>query len=784
MRKFGFTGILLLSTTVIAGTAQAQTANPGRVKPSSLKSEPILSPNQTQLEDIVVTARRVAERSQDTPVSVTAFNNQAIERRNITDLSDVARLTPGLTFESYSTGAFANPTIRGAAQSRIDFADQNVSIFFDGIYLPRQYAVDIGTSDLERVEVLKGPQSALYGRSAFAGAINYVPIQPSDELSGRLTGTLGDYGRRDIYGSISIPSSDGRFSVRAGGGYSHFDGSIFNPNPNRDRDYKNGSTGRVGGYEKKNAFAELRVKPIDRLQLNLAYYRFESSNELTSQYRLQQSAGELNCGNRDASGLFRLYCGEPPYREGTVDPRSNGLTVATDLIRAAANFDITNKLSLSYIHGFVGSNVDSLYNADQDPLIGTAFVFPRVNLFYKLPSGVSHMRSDEARVRYKSNSLNIVIGGYRQRQRDTDSFVFIGYPVSSAPLDTLKPLFSFASSDRALSTTDLEAVFGQITYRGFGDQIGIDLQGRYTWEDKSLQPSPFSAIPASAALLFARQFKYFTPRATIDFKPSSDHMIYASVAKGVKSGGFNTTVFNQSQRSYDPDKNWTYEIGTKNEFFNRRLRLNAAIFYMDWINIQTNIAVVGVPPGRVAPSVVGNGKGATIPGFEIETEFIVGGGLSIDGSVSYQKARFKNGYISQRTVDLGLCDGSSTCPSNGNAGNNQLPRSSDFQAQGGFSYSRSISDTLRLFSRVDATYQTKQFIDDLNLAYVPSRTILNASAGIAFDNDHYELQVWSKNLLDQKYLSAVNFVPIGADIAYVPNAGQRRTIGLTLRAKY
>jgi iron complex outermembrane receptor protein len=487
----------------------------------------------------------------------------------------------------------------------------------------------------------------------------------------------------------------------------------------------------------------------------------------------------LNCGNQNAAGQFRLYCGELPYREGSVDPRSNGLTVASDIYRASAIFHFTDELSLNYTYGSVGSKVSSLYSSDTDPLVGQTLVFPRQNVFYRLPQGNTISHTSEARLRYSKGSLNMLLGGYRQRQHDVDSFMLVAYPLSNAPLDTLTPSLTLNLTNRAEARTALDAVFGQVTYRMLDDRLGVDLQARYSWEDKSLRPSPLTTN-----LFFKQPFKYFTPRVAVDYRFSPENMIYASVAKGVKSGGFNTTVYVASQRAYDPDRNFTYEIGTKNDFFDHRLRINAAAFYIDWQNIQTGAAVLGVPAGVIAPSLIGNGKGAKVPGFEVETQFVVGGGLSLDGSISYQNARFKKGSISQRTVDLGLCVRSTVCPANGDVGNNQLPRSSKFQAQAGFNFNRPINDDLSFFARGDATYQTKQYVEDLNLSYVPSRTVANASLGVTFDDDHYELQLWAKNLFDEKYLSAVSAVVAATDSSYAPNPGPRRTVGATIRARY
>lgn len=730
-----------------------------------------------QLEEVIVTARRTEEKLQDAPVSVAAFTAAAIARQNIESLTDLARLTPGLTFEGYSTAAFANAVIRGTTQLRNDAADQNVSTFFDGIYLPRQYVADLGVFDLERVEVVKGPQSALYGRSAFAGAINYIPLRPTDELSARGYATYGQYDRRDISATVSGPILGDKVTARIGAGYSEFDGSAYNPHPLAGTNFGDkDSSGRLGGWEKSNFFAQVRIRPVDKLDINLGYYKFNAVNESASVYRLQGILGMLNCGGRLPSGNLRLYCGELGYKEAAVDPKGTGFTLSSHIFRASADYRITEDLTLSYLHGQLQANVDSLTNADTDAVRGSA---TGIAQYYKVPFGTTRMNSDELRLRYNRGALSLTGGVYHQLQRDVDNFWIVSYRVNALPLAGQTPISALLLTNGALPRTELKAIFGQVTYKFLDNRASLDLQGRYTEEDKSVRPAPLTNT-----LRFQKTFKYFTPRMSLDYKITPDSLVYVSAARGVKSGGFNNTVYVESQRAYDPDTNWTYEIGTKNTFFDRRLRVNAAAFYIDWSNVQTNVAVLGVPAGITAPALIGNGVGVSVPGAEIELEYVVGGGLTISGSASYQRARFKDGYVSQRFKDLGLCVGSTTCPANGVSEGNHLPRSPDFQFTTGFNYDYAVRDDIKGFVRGDFGYQSKQYTDDMELSYLAARPVANASAGFTFQDGRYEVQLWGKNIFDEKYVSAAQAIVTATDSQYAPNMGARRTVGLTGRFKY
>ncbi len=168
------------------------------------------------LEEIVVTARKREENLQDVPLSITALTSADFERRSISDLEGISDFTAGLNFEDFSTTFNGVLTIRGLVQANVQNRVQNVAVFLDGAYIPRNYSIDIGLMDLERVEVVKGPQSSLYGQNAFAGAINYVSRKPSlTDYEARGTTTVGTDGRLDFKAAVGVPLVEDRFALRA-----------------------------------------------------------------------------------------------------------------------------------------------------------------------------------------------------------------------------------------------------------------------------------------------------------------------------------------------------------------------------------------------------------------------------------------------------------------------------------------------------------------------------------------------------------------------------------------
>lgn len=723
------------------------------------------------IEEIIVTVRKREERLQDTPVAVSAFSAKDIQQRSIESLHDVALFTPGLTFESYSNSGFANPVLRGQAQLRVDAIDQNVATYFDGIYLPRQYVVDLGTFDLERVEIVKGPQSALYGRGGFSGVINYIPLQPSETYTATAFGTIGQYSRYDSYATASGPILKDKLLLRVGGGYSSFDGSVKNSNPSANIDYPKGSSGRLGGWTKNNAFVQLAAPVSDKLKFGAAIYHFYALDEISSAYRLQQSTTDLNCGARAANGAYKLFCGQFPYKESISDPRSRGLDLHSTIVRANASYDITEHLKAAYLFGYIQAKVYSLTDSSQDPTVGATLNF------LTTPSGTTNLHSHEFRLQYDQAPLSITGGLYYQKATDVDSFKFFVYPRNTLPIADQAPILSLILTNNARNITETSAVFGEVTYRFLDDRASLDLQGRETFEHKKLYPS------AASGSFFSAHYQYFTPRLTANYKITQENQVYVSAARGVHSGGFNTTVFNESQRVFQPDSNWTYEIGTKNTFLDRRVQINASIYYVDWNGIQTNVSVLGLPAGVTSPALIGNQAGATVPGFEISGEVVVAEGLKVNAGASVSHAKFKQGSISQRFKDLGICDGV-VCPLDGADGGKTVPRQAQVQFTAGFAFDRPISDSSSVFVRGDLGYQGKVYAEEQNLSYFAPRTVVNASVGVTAQNDRYEVKLWAKNLFDEKYVSNAFFTPAATDVQYVPAIGDRRTFGVTLRLRY
>jgi iron complex outermembrane receptor protein len=766
---------VLTSVTFMGGTAVAQEAGA-----SSLASE------------IVVTSRRREERLQDVPLAIVAFSSEQMRERQVRDVADIARLTPGLNFESYAGGS-GTPVIRGASQQRVTDLDQNVSTFFDGIFLPRQYAINPGVIGLERVEVVKGPQSALYGRNAFSGAINYVARKPGNEWRGSIEATAGQYERFDVLAEAGGPLVQDKLFIQVGINFSTFDGDQLNGHPNANADISPGTTGRIGGWNNKSYQGRIVFTPTDTLSFDFGVYHFDIYNEAPAVVQRKRSDGAAfgatNCGALK-NGVPALYCGELPFRfrplpggaqpaDAVIDPRNVGLDSESTILVGRAKWAPGDDVNLTYEYGRVTSDAFSGGNTDTDPVLGTLNAGVRGNQTQITPVGNVTYWSHEVRAEYSPvASLDLLVGAIYSKLDDRDEFpLSFGAPLLEAkPFDINSPAFIILSRTRSLVETT--GIFGRILWQAT-DQLRFGFETRYQSEDKSVTGGPTTFNPAVTTR--SGNWKQFTPRFTIDYRLSDNNMLYASAANGQKAGGFNGAAILESERLFDSDSNWTYEVGTKNSFLDGALTVNAALFYVSWANRQVSVSANGVVPPAIGPAIIGNAGKSSIKGFEIDTFWTVAPGLNLRAAISYNDAKYADGVIDTRQRDFRNCD-DIVCALNGDVGGNQLERQSKVQANFGADYTVPITSALSAFGGFDASYKSKQFSDSVNLAFLPDRFLVDARLGIR--NDKWSLMLWGKNIFNKQYAASAFATFVAGDTVYAPIKGPNRTLGLTGRYNF
>ncbi|MBU2980013.1 TonB-dependent receptor [Alteromonas sp. C1M14] len=750
----------------------------------------------SSLETITVTSRKVAERIIDIPVAISAFTAEDIRRKNLDELEDVALNTPGLSYEDFSNGGYGNPVIRGASQFSVDQLEQNVSVFVDGVYIPRQYAIDIGTTDIERIEVVKGPQSALYGANAFMGAINYVTRSADlDEMYGDVEVVLGDGGRQDFSGEVSVPIIEGKLAIKLNAAFTEYDGDWKNSHPRASEAPEQGTDEDLGGYDNDSYGVSIAAQPLDDLQLELAYTKYNTLSEVRASSRLEYANGDLNCGNT-VFGFNKIYCGELPETPtvaGTteesgfiIDPRSYTET-ESEMLRFQTRYQINDKLSATYQFANIQSEIFAAGNSDRDPTVGTLdfITFQTVNYFAVAPSGDFDYSTHELRMEYQAdNGIYALFGIFKSDGDDYDNSAY-GYARDLLdPESDIEVIVDEDISDllktNLLTKSEAKAIFGRVSVPLLDKKLVLAAEARYSQESKNSSDDTGN---------YTYEDNFFTPRISIDYHSSNDQLFYGSIAKGIKSGGINSSVvrdeffvlqaLGDDERFYGADENITYEVGTKGRYLDGDLEVSAALYYIDWSDLQVSVAAAGAT--STTSTITSNLGAATLKGFELSSSYALTDHITIDGGLALNDGSYDDGVISQRIATSELCD-DVLCSSDGNIGGNELARSPKTQWNVGIEYSNYYNDEYEYFVRADLVGQSDQYVSELNLATIPSRALLNLRAGI--NNENWSAELWVKNATDEEYVSNAFYIPSAFFVSYVPTWGNLRRMGVTVKYNF
>lgn len=746
---------------------------------------------------IIVTARKREESLQSVPLSISAFSTEALEDAGVSELRDLTYLVPGLSLTDFGAQTFSAPNIRGLTQANTSGGENNVSIFLDGVYVFNFNAIDLNLLDVERVEVIKGPVSALYGRNAFAGVINYVTKKPTDDLSVKLRGTAGSHGRLAASGAISGPIVEGLVSARAAVGVDNFDGTWSDP--------VNGV--ELGGYEKMSAQGALTFTPSPAIELNLSAFYSDDSFDPTP-----RSVLPFNCAV--AGTTARDFCGPLPDGDLLAPQQpANPIagTTANDREFLALIADFSADLGFATLDVLGG-----LTDVKHTRFVG--FDGERNGLTFALVPGPgtanvsSYFGQDQAdddkslEIRLsspQSQSFRWTVGGYYYKlDRDVSTFIALdgrGLPANQAI--AISPAFGWAVSRdgtvprkaQFLASTEQISGFAGVDF-DLTDRLTISGEARYTQEDKTQNTirDLISNGDTDGPAGVAARFTFWDTRWTIDYQATDDVLLYASAASGTKSGGFNAGA-SGADANYRPEKNWTYEVGLKSILADGMVRANLAAFYIDWTDLQ----IVGISADPNSPgTVLRNAGAATSKGFELDISASVNEFLNVGGGLAYADPRFGEGSFD--STSRFNCSLVPTCApdivtrptaSGGtvqlvNLDGRSLHRQSDWQYNIFVELNKPIAPDWDLFARADYSYQSEQFAKVDNFATVSSVDNVNFRAGLRHDG--FEITGWVRNLTDNTEVYNIGTSTRLNDFR-TQNLGllpERRTWGVTIGYSY
>ena len=711
------------------------------------------------IEDIVVTAERRETNLQDTPIAITAITADVLQASGATVVNDLAASVPNLTSTTGPQGSSdANFFVRGVGQ--FDFIitnDPGVGVYVDGVYLGRTVGAMVDSGDIERVEVLRGPQGTLFGRNTLGGAINIVSRQPDPtEFSGSVRATYGSRDRIDLDAGINAPiGSDS--ALRVYGFYRNQDGFATNA-VTGDRF---GATDRYGGR------AQLRLGLGEAVRVDLsADYSLDRSNPAPSVLRAIAPAPFFPAGAfadvQNPANFHRIFASNSPEARNETFGFSG--TVTVDL----GNAELKSITAYRELDGFSTSDPD-----------GTRF-----RLYDQDVTTTQNQFSQEVQLSGTAfgDALSYLIGGYYFRENADQVLGLCFAPINSPAALPFAACNTWTQGNN--QRTRSYAIFGQARIQ-LVDGLSVTLGGRYTWDSKDIvsnqffdfRPAgtPFNPAPGSPPpglrivapivtnLADSADFERFTPKVGVEYEVSRDLLLFASYSEGFRAGGFNGRLIAPQTRvpSYAPDTNETWEFGFKSDWLDRSLRVNGTFFYARYNDIQQTIADPAVQ-FRVA-----NAGDAVLKGFELEMTVVPADGFRFDAAVGYTDSSFRN---------VPALVG----PINGN----RLPFSPEWTLSLGASYDIAFAGGT-LTPRVDYRLQSDVFFTAFNLPLEDQDGygILNARLSWTDADERLSIAVYGQNLTDVEYYTFGQNALTTQGVAYT-YLGRPREFGVSLGYRF
>jgi len=677
-------------------------------------------------EEIVITAERRESSLQSTPLSITALSGAALDRSGVEDTAELPMVTPGLVFTTNSV--FGQPYIRGVGSDLITAgADPAVAVLVDDVYQARSVAAVQDFFDVDRVEIVKGPQGTLLGRNTTGGAIRIFTRDPTAEFGADADLLFGNYDQLRVRGFVNIPVVDDRVMLRISGLRSQRNG--FSENLFLGRDLDDADVWATRG--------KLLLVATDQLEILVSG---DFSHDHSTRFLAPKVSPPLT--------------GSPAYLAGgTVPADPRDVLFDTQPFVDAEAWGTSSKIawhsnSLAFDSITAFRKTDFRERLDLDAT--------EISFLTNAPHERSESLTQEFQLRSRNpGAFDWVTGAYYQREWVSQS------------LDVQVVPASIRDQPNADLTTDAFAVFGEASY-AFLERWRFAAGVRYSYEKK--RENYVETVNGAIVASFKPKDHWdaWTPRFVLEYQPVDMIMLYATVARGFRSGGYNTTV--AQPYPFDPEYLWSYEAGVRWSLWGDRGHLHIAGFYGDYDDMQLQV----VSPNSAVPyPLVENAGSATIWGVESEWFLRPFEGFELDGALAFLDTRIDN---------LVAVNPNSPVPEFDQSGN-RLPKAPRFSAWVGAAYSLPfLFGTLT--ARVDYKYQSRIYFDVFqdHFASQSSYGLVGARLSFAVADSGWVLSVWGENLSDELY--AQSNIRLDGSLGNLFFWGMPRTYGLQVAFHY
>jgi iron complex outermembrane receptor protein len=699
---------------------------------------------KVDVEVIMVTAQKRVQRIIDVPTSITAIDSKAIANSNSQQIADIQDLVPNLRVEEINS--FNNAvSIRGVgSNSRNISFDTRVGVYLDGVYLGQSPGLNQDLMDIERIEVLRGPQGSLFGKNTVAGAINILTKKPHDEFEGKVKARIGNYNAQQFSGFVNAPLSDD-IALKVSASSMKRDGFVDNLNPD--------ALGDVGNRNSFNYRAQLLVESFDNLAVT---FTLDASTASETPLFGEHSTDFLGMGHVEAGGEGKRTTYNDFLATEERDTSGIAAEVVYDLPGGSSIKSITaqRKTELEFLSDLDYSSIDFFklhYDDEYDQFTQEFQYTSNTGGAFEYIVGLYYYQQDS------QSDRSAIAGGDVIPVSDQTFFAstlaqfglntFVG-----TPFEVLYP----TGVINHVGTVDTEsyAIFSNFTY-DFSDSLHLGIGLRWGKENKKVDwsidgsTSGFFGL-ATASLIDEISDDDFLPSISLNYDVSRNMVAYARIATGSKSGGFNLDFVTEDQldsMSFDKETSTNYEVGLKGYNDDYTFRYSLALFSTEFDGYQQS-QFIDIGDSRTIIAIT-NAATAQTNGVEIELAYVVSDNFTLGFSAGLLDATFGDNVLVGDKDDPDVSG-------------NRLPSSAKVQSSLAFDYTKDFSEGY-WFAHVDISYSSDVYTtannvktapllngDTVTFGYLPSHTSINARIGIAFET--WTASIWARNLADADYL--------------------------------